>query len=131
MRTMKETEAKVSSEMERLVELSEFVVRKNSEAEEKLAEAQRLSKQLQEWQGAIAKDHDDVQRLKQEVEDDRLRLSRDRVSLLKSKPSNLTRNPLGRSTRVNLMNDFSLTKQEDLRRHLSSVRAEVKRLSDA
>mmetsp|Transcript_3314 Transcript_3314/g.4945 ORF Transcript_3314/g.4945 Transcript_3314/m.4945 type:complete len:315 (-) Transcript_3314:239-1183(-) len=51
MRAMKETEAKVSSEMERLAQLSEFVVHKNSEAEEKLAEAQRLSKQLSNLNG--------------------------------------------------------------------------------
>jgi|SaaInl74LU_5_DNA_1037368.scaffolds.fasta_scaffold03321_4 DNA gyrase/topoisomerase IV subunit A len=127
---MKETEAKVSSEMERLAQLSEFVVHKNSEAEEKLAEAQRLSKQLTEWQGVIGSEHDAVLRLKREVEDDRMKLSRDRVTLLKNKP-NLSQHPLGRSTKVNLMNDFSLTKPEDLRRRLTSVKAEMKRLSDA
>mmetsp|Transcript_12494 Transcript_12494/g.21192 ORF Transcript_12494/g.21192 Transcript_12494/m.21192 type:complete len:419 (+) Transcript_12494:176-1432(+) len=132
MRAMKETEAKVSSEMERLAQLSEFVVHKNSEAEEKLAEAQRLSKQLTEWQGVIGSEHDAVLRLKREVEGDRMKLSRDRVTLLKSKPSNnIAPNPLGRSTKVNLMNDFSLTKPEDLRRRLTSVKAEMKRLSDA
>ena len=131
MRAMKETEAKVSSEMERLAQLSEFVVHKNSEAEEKLAEAQRLSKQLTEWQGVIGSEHDAVLRLKREVEDDRMKLSRDRVTLLKNKPCNIPRNPLGRSTKVNLMNDFSLTNPEDLRRRLTSVKAEMKRLSDA
>eukprot|EP00985_Skeletonema_marinoi_P016584 scaffold8949_cov126-Skeletonema_marinoi.AAC.1 len=121
MRAMKETEAKVSSEMERLAQLSEFVVHKNSEAEEKLAEAQRLSKQLTEWQGVIGSEHDAVLRLKREVEGDRMKLSRDRVTLLKSKPSNnIARNPLGRSTKVNLMNDFSLTNAEGLRRRLIS-----------
>eukprot|EP00985_Skeletonema_marinoi_P030741 scaffold33650_cov66-Skeletonema_marinoi.AAC.1 len=120
MRTMKETEAKVSSEMERLAQLSEFVVQKNSEAEEKLAEAQRLSKQLTEWQGVIGSEHDAVLRLKREVEDDRMKLSRDRVTLLKNKPCNIPRNPLGRSTKVNLMNDFSLTNAEGLRRRLIS-----------
>lgn len=130
MKTMQETEAKVSGEIERLEGLSEFVVSKNNEAEEKLAEAQRLSHQLQEWQRAIASEHEAVQRSNQELEDNRMRFSKDRVLLLKSKPSNLTC-PLGRSTRVNLMNDFHLTKPEALRRRLSSVRAEVKRLSDA
>eukprot|EP00984_Skeletonema_dohrnii_P009607 scaffold3677_cov94-Skeletonema_dohrnii-CCMP3373.AAC.1 len=130
MRTMKETEAKMSTEMERLAQLSEFVVHKNAEAEEKLAEAQRLSKQLNEWQGVIGSEHDAVLRLKREVEDDRMKLSRDRVTLLKNKP-NLLQHPLGRKTKVNLMNDFSLTKPEDLRRRWTSVKAEMKRLSDA
>ncbi len=131
LRTMKETEAKVSSEMERLAQLSEYVAQKNSEAEDKLAEAQRLSKELHEWQGVIGSEHEAIVRLKQEVEDDRMKLSRDRLSMLKSKPSNLPRNPLGRSTKVNLMNDFSLTKSDDLRRHLLSVKAEMKRLNEA
>ena len=78
LRTMKETEAKVSSEMERLAQLSEYVAHKNSEAEEKLAEAQRLSKELHEWQGVIGSEHEAIVRLKQEVEDDRMKLSRDR-----------------------------------------------------
>eukprot|EP00574_Skeletonema_japonicum_P002077 CAMPEP_0201742346 /NCGR_PEP_ID=MMETSP0593-20130828/47273_1 /ASSEMBLY_ACC=CAM_ASM_000672 /TAXON_ID=267983 /ORGANISM="Skeletonema japonicum, Strain CCMP2506" /LENGTH=380 /DNA_ID=CAMNT_0048236695 /DNA_START=909 /DNA_END=2047 /DNA_ORIENTATION=+ len=120
MRTMKETEAKVSSEMERLAQLSEYVAQKNSEAEEKLAEAQRLSDELRDWQGVIGSEHDAAVRLKQEVEDDRMKLSRDRLSLLKSKPSNLPRNPLQRSTKVNLMNDFSLTKSVHIRHRLSS-----------
>jgi len=130
MRTMKETEAKVSSEMERLAQLSEYVAQKNSEAEEKLAEAQRLSDELREWQGVIGSEHDAAVRLKQEVEDDRMKLSRDRLSLLKSKPSNLPRNPLQRSTKVNLMNDFSLTKSVHIRHRLSSVKAEIKRLNE-
>jgi len=130
MRTMKETEAKVSSEMERLAQLSEYVAQKNSEAEEKLAEAQRLSDELREWQGVIGSEHDAAVRLKQEVEDDRMKLSRDRLSLLKSKPSNLPRNQLQRSTKVNLMNDFSLTKSVHIRHRLSSVKAEIKRLNE-
>jgi len=130
MRTMKETEAKVSSEMERLAQLSEYVAQKNSEAEEKLAEAQRLSDELRDWQGVIGSEHDAAVRLKQEVEDDRMKLSRDRLSLLKSKPSNLPRNPLQRSTKVNLMNDFSLTKSVHIRHRLSSVKAEIKRLNE-
>ena len=130
VRTMKETEAKVSSEMERLAQLSEYVAQKNSEAEEKLAEAQRLSDELREWQGVIGSEHDAAVRLKQEVEDDRMKLSRDRLSLLKSKPSNLPRNPLQRSTKVNLMNDFSLTKSVHIRHRLSSVKAEIKRLNE-
>ena len=130
MKKMQETEAKVSSEMERLSQLSEFVVQKNAEAEEKLAEAQRLSNELKEWQGVIGSEHDAVVRLKREVEEDRIALSRDRLSLLKSKPSNNS-NPLGRSTRVNLMNDFSSTNPDDLKRRLSAVKAEMKRLNNA
>ena len=129
MKKMQETEAKVSSEMERLSQLSEFVVQKNAEAEEKLAEAQRLSNELKEWQGVIGSEHDAVVRLKREVEEDRIALSRDRLSLLKSKPSNNS-NPLGRSTRVNLMNDFSSTNPDDLKRRLSAVKAEMKRLNN-
>ncbi len=133
MKKMQETEAKVSSEMERLSQLSEFVVQKNAEAEEKLAEAQRLSNELKEWQGVIGCEHDAVVRLKREVEEDRIALSRDRLSLLKSKPSNNSRNnPLGRSTRVNLINDFSIssTNPDDLKRRLSAVKAEMKRLNN-
>lgn len=127
---MHETEAKVSSEMERLAQLSDFVVQKNAEAEEKLAEAQRISNDLKEWQFVIGSEHDAVARLKREVEDDRMKLSRDRLSLLKSKPSNISRNPLGRSTKVNLMNDFCSTNPDDLRRRLSAVKSEMKRLND-
>ena len=135
MKKMQETEAKVSGEMERLSQLSEFVVQKNAEAEEKLAEAQRLSNELKEWQGVIGSEHDAVVRLKREVEEDRIALSRDRLSLLKSKPSNNSRNtpnPLGRSTRVNLINDFSIssTNPNDLKRRLSAVKAEMKRLNN-
>ncbi|KAL7500232.1 hypothetical protein ACHAWT_010951 [Skeletonema menzelii] len=130
MRKMHETEAKVSSEMERLAQLSDFVVEKNAEAEEKLAEAQRISNDLKEWQFVIGSEHDAVARLKREVEDDRMKLSRDRLSLLKSKPSNISRNPLGRSTKVNLMNDFCSTNPDDLRRRLSAVKSEMKRLND-
>ena len=128
---MHETEAKVSSEMERLAQLSEFVVQKNAEAEEKLAEAQRMSNDLKEWQGVVGSEHDAVVRLKREVEDDRIKLSRDRLSLLKSKPSNISsRNPLGRSTKVNLMDDFCSTNPNDLRRRLSAAKAEMKRLNN-
>jgi len=89
-----------------------------------------LSDELREWQGVIGSEHDAAVRLKQEVEDDRMKLSRDRLSLLKSKPSNLPRNPLQRSTKVNLMNDFSLTKSVHIRHRLSSVKAEIKRLNE-
>jgi len=48
MKTVKEAEQKVSEDCKRLVQLSEFVVSKNKEADEKLAEALRLSTQLEE-----------------------------------------------------------------------------------
>ena len=84
--TMKETEAKVSFEMERLIQLSEFVVAKEKQADQKLAEAQRLSKQLEEWQDAIANDQEAVQQMKKKIEDDHIRLSRDRVSYSRANP---------------------------------------------
>ena len=132
MKTVKEAEQKVSEDCKRLVQLSEFVVSKNKEADEKLAEAQRLSTQLEEWQGAIAIDNEAVQKLKQRLEDDRMMLSRDRVSLMKNKAAMhvVTSNPLGRSTKVNLMSDFSLAQPGELRRRLVSVKAEMKRLSN-
>lgn len=81
MKTVKKAEQKVSEDCKRLVQLSEFVVSKNKEADEKLAEALRLSTQLEEWQGAIANDNEAVQKLKQRLEDDRMKLSRDPVSV--------------------------------------------------
>ena len=132
MKTVKEAEQKVSEDCKRLVQLSEFVVSKNKEADEKLAEALRLSTQLEEWQGAIANDNEAVQKLKQRLEDDLMMLSRDRVSLMKNKAGMhvVTSNPLGRSTKVNLMSDFSLAQPGELRRRLVSVKAEMKRLSN-
>ena len=84
------------------------------------------------WQGAIANDNEAVQKLKQRLADDRMMLSRDRVSLMKNKAGMhvVTSNPLGRSTKVNLMSDFSLAQPGELRRRLVSVKAEMKRLSD-
>lgn len=133
IQTMKETEAKVSFEMERLIQLSEFVVGKEKQADQKLAEAQRLSKQLEEWQDAIANDHEAVQQMKKKMEDDRIRLSRDRVSILKSKPSNEML-PLGRITKVNLMHDFSSAHLGELRHRLvtsAKIKAEMERFNEA
>ena len=130
---MKEAEAKLSTEMERLFQLRDFVLQKDAEAEEKLAKAQQLSDQLSEWQSVIGTEHEAVAKLQQEVEKDRIKLSRDRVAMLKSKSSKHNQQqPLsGRETIVNLMNDFHSVEPVDLRRRLSAVKAQMKRLSGA
>ena len=54
------------------------------------------------------------------------------VEVMKNKAAMhvVTSNPLGRSTKVNLMSDFSLAQPGELRRRLVSVKAEMKRLSN-
>ncbi|KAL7524906.1 hypothetical protein ACHAXR_000768 [Thalassiosira sp. AJA248-18] len=82
---IREAEAKIKDEMERLAQLSEFVRQKDAEAQGKLEHAEKLSRSLQEMDSSIKHDFENAEKQRQEIAENRMSLARERVSLLKER----------------------------------------------
>ena len=85
MAIQEEAEARLADEMRRLTQLREFIVRKECDAQEKLTRVEMLSSRMEDRESTVAQDFESAKRQQQEVAEERLRLARDRVSLLKER----------------------------------------------
>ena len=125
--------------MERLSQLSEYVKQKDIEAQEKLKHAEELTSRLNDMDTYIKHEAENAEQQRQEMDDNRIILARERVALLKerskargdssagsivssSNNSALFREPTRSSSRgVGLM-------QPEIRRTLVSIKNDLNKL---
>jgi chromosome segregation ATPase len=88
IQTANHMDAKLQSEMDRLIELCDFVTKKDAEANDKLANASDLYEKAQELEASLMSDAEVIEHQKQQLERDRNLLVRERVSVLKEKSIN-------------------------------------------
>ena len=77
--------SEIRESKEKLIQLSEFVVKKDAEAQEKLQRAEELSKQLQDLDSIVKCDKENSEKERQELCQDRHRLVQQQVALLKER----------------------------------------------
>ena len=127
--------AKVQAEIDKLVELSEFVTKKDAEASEKLAEANLLYAKAQELEAACISDADAIEQQKRHLEREKQLLLEERVSVLKKRSLN---RELGSSvvpsysTKVLQRKDNNMTSESDLmlKNRLTAIKSQLKRLKE-
>lgn len=125
--------------MERLSQLSEYVKQKDIEAQEKLKHAEELTSRLNDMDTYIKHEAENAEQQRQEMDENRIILARERVALLKerskargdssagsivssSNNSALFREPTRSSSRgVGLM-------QPEIRRTLVSIKNDLNKL---
>ena len=127
--------AKVQAEIDKLVELSEFVTKKDAEANEKRAEANLLYAKAQELEAACISDADAIEQQKRHLEREKQLLLEERVSVLKERSLN---RELGSSvvpsysTKVLQRKDNNMTSESDLmlKNRLTAIKSQLKRLKE-
>ena len=138
MSIIHEAKARLNDEMERLSQLSEYVKQKDAEAHDKLEHAEELTSRLNDMDTYIKHEAENAEQQRQEMDENRIILARERVALLKerskarssgsvgsivsSNNSALFREPTRSSSRgVGLM-------QPEIRRTLVSIKNDLNKL---
>lgn len=130
MANIREGEARLRDETQRIMQLSEFVKHKDADAQSKLSLAQELSKRLEVMDLAVKEENEISVMQQEELASQRLHLLRERVALLKNRSNDREQNILPKySNESALANDFS-TIQPSIRRALRSMKSDLNRLSD-
>ena len=132
MSSIREAEARLNDEMERLSTLSEYVKQKDAEAQEKLDHAEELSLSLNEMDTSIKHETEIAEKQRQEISENRMNLTRERVNLLKARSREGLRGSdinsalvCGSSSRS--YNELGLM-QPDIRRALVSLKNDLNKL---
>ena len=81
----RQIEAKLRSEMNNLLELSDYVAKKDTEANEKLGEANSLYEKARELEATLLSDANVIEKHRDQLNYDRNVLAQERVSFLKMK----------------------------------------------
>ena len=128
---IREAEARLNDEMERLVELSEFIKQKDAEAQSKLVQAEQLSKRLELMDYSVKQEIEKSVTQEHELAEKSLHLLRERVALLKDRSKDVREHHTlsrydGESA---LAKDFSSI-QPTIRRALSSIKSDLNRLAE-
>ena len=85
MSNVRDAEIRIKKEMEKLIQLSEYVTKKDKETQEKLQTAENLFNELRKLEDSIRCDKENLERQRQGLCRDRIILAQERVSLLKEK----------------------------------------------
>lgn len=109
---------RIREETERLVHLSDFVKKKDAEAQEKLERAEEMTERLQEMDLAIKSDFESAEKQRHELSETRMSLARERVSLLKERARERESHGL-----------VGLRRQPSLRRALASIKGDLNSLN--
>ena len=128
---IREAEARLNDEMERLVQLSEFTKQKDAEAQSKLVQADQLSKRLELMDYSVKQEIEKSVTQEHELAEKSLHLLRERVALLKERSKDVREHHTlsrydGESA---LAKDFSSI-QPTIRRALSSIKSDLNRLAE-
>ena len=121
--TAQQVDAKLQEELDRLLKLSDFVARKDSEANEKLAEASALYQKAQKLEAVLMSDAEEIEHQKEQLERERTLLVQERVSVLKEKSVN---RDMDRSVKSK-MHSFAPS-DSDVVERLASIKANLNRL---
>ncbi len=129
--SIREAKSRIDDKMKRLMELGEFVRRKDADAYEKLAQAEEISRRLEEMESSVRHDFEDSERERQEITENRLSLAQERVRLLKERARD--RKGHGLPTEFALL-DGSISKgmtptsNSSLRRALASIKDDLNKM---
>eukprot|EP00804_Cyclotella_cryptica_P024156 CCRYP_015593-RB/>CCRYP_015593-RB protein AED:0.31 eAED:0.54 QI:0/0.33/0/1/1/1/4/0/477 len=135
--TMNEMDAKLQAETKKLLELSDFVARKDAHASQKLAEADALYREAEEHEAINKSAAEVIEHKERQLAEDRYLLIQERVSILKEKASNRFVTPKGHqrlnntgTERDSEFHGHSSTISDDLlfKRRLSLVKSQLNRL---
>ena len=121
--TAQQVDAKLQEELDRLLKLSDFVARKDSEANEKLAEASALYQKAQKLEAVLMSDAEEIEHQKEQLERERTLLVQERVLVLKEKSAN---RDMDRSVKSK-MHSFA-PRDSDVVERLASIKANLNRL---
>ena len=129
--SIREAKSRLDDEMKRLMELGEFVRRKDADAHEKLAQAEEISRRLEEMESSVRHDFEDSERERQEITENRLSLAQERVRLLKERARD--REGHGLPTEFALLDDsiskgMTPTSNSSLRRALASIKDDLNKI---
>ena len=127
--------AKVQAEMDKLLELSEFVTRKDKEANQKLVEASALYAKAQELEAVCLSQAEAIEQQKEQIERERELLVQERVLVLKERSFNRDMGRCERSTCIDAFRaskDNNLSAETDLmlRNRLAAIKSQLKKLKE-
>jgi len=122
MSSLRDAENRLSEEIERLHELSKHVRQKDIEAQDKLSRAEQLESVLHEKETSLRQEAENIKKQRQEIAEQCMDLTRERVSLLKER-SRDKRSVEGGSSRS--YHDLGLM-QPDVRRTLLAIQNDLK-----
>ena len=125
--SIREAEARLNDEMERLSTLSEYVRQKDAEAQEKLEHAEELSLRLDEVDTSIKHEAEIAEKQRQEISENRMNLARERVSMLKARRGSDINSALVCCSSTRSYNELGLM-QPDIRRALVSLKNDLNKL---
>jgi len=117
-----QVDAKLQEELDRLLKLSEFVARKDAEANEKLAEASGLYQKAQKLEAVLISDAEVIEHERQQLENERALLVQQRVSVLKERSMN---RDMDRSVKSKM---HAPARDSDVVERLASIKANLNRL---
>ena len=130
---MHQMEARLQSEMDKLLELSQFVSTKDAEAKEKLAEAASLYAKAQELESVLMADAEVIEHEKEKLERERHLLVQERVAVLKERSMNISASGSAMShdsIGPRLSSSFVSTPDVVLKKKLASIKSQINRLRD-
>jgi single-stranded DNA-specific DHH superfamily exonuclease len=126
-------DVKLQSEMDKLIQLSDFVTRKDNEANEKLVKAEAMFRQAKELESSLMEDAEIIEQQKEQLSQDRYLLAQERVAALKEKA-------FIRDTHMNGTSRISLSERQCpsefgtpdlvLRKRLASIKNQLNKLRD-
>jgi hypothetical protein len=127
---MLQMEAKLQSEMDKLLDLSEFVSRKDAEANEKLAEATTLYEKARKLESVLMTDAEAIEEQKQQLERTQALIVQERVTVLKERSANRDLIASSRDGGLGRSKAFANSSDIVLKQRLATIKSKLDRLRD-